>query len=98
MMYTLPEAMLPEVKGEYTKLCNKGQVLYETACSHCHNSGTKRRPVIPDFSQQQLTGYALRVSNRQHERNMPDSLVTEEELNTIVIFLTYKNKNKTKAK
>lgn len=63
------------------------------ACARCHNGGTKRKPVLPNFTQDQLKGYALRVSNKQHEKNRPDSLVSEEELGIIMTFLTYKKKS-----
>jgi hypothetical protein len=88
-----PEAMLPHVKAEYTKRFEKGRTLYEINCSKCHNTKSGRKEIVPDFSPQQLTGYTLRVSNAQHEKNMPDSLVTEEELGIIMTFLSYKKKN-----
>lgn len=93
LQYEFPEAMLPEVKAAYKERCDKGQALYNIACAGCHNTGTKRKPVVPDFSTEQLRGYALRVSNRMHEKNIPDSLVSEEELGIIMTFLTYKKKN-----
>lgn len=92
-MYEFPAEMLPHVKTEYAKICDRGQALYNMTCANCHNLGTKRKPVIPDFKPEALTGYALRISNGQHERNMPDSLVTEEELAVIMTFLNYKKKN-----
>lgn len=92
--YVFPEAMLPEVKVAYKERCDKGQTLYNMACAGCHNKGTKRKPIVPDFSADQLRGYALRISNKLHEKNMPDSLVSEEELGIIMTFLTYKKKNK----
>lgn len=92
--YEFPAAMLPDVKVAYTERCDKGQALYNMACARCHNSGSKRKPIVPDFNPEQLRGYALRVTNRQHEVNMPDSLVSEEELGIIMTFLTYKKKNK----
>ncbi len=92
--YELPEAMLPHVKAEYTTICDKGQALYTLACARCHNSKVKHKEIIPDFSPDQLRGYALRMSNAQHETNMPDSLITEEELGVIMTFLSYKKKNK----
>jgi cytochrome c5 len=91
--YDFPEAMLPEVKVAYKERCDKGQALYNIACSGCHNKGTKRKPIVPDFTADQLRGYALRVSNKLHEKNMPDSLVSEEELGIIMTFLSYKRKN-----
>lgn len=91
--YELPEAMLPHVKVEYSKTCDKGYALYKIACSKCHTSKKGRKEIIPDFSPEQLRGYALRISNAQHEKNMPDSLVSEEELGIIMVFLNYKKKN-----
>jgi len=91
--YELPEAMLPHVKLEYQKRCDKGQSLYFMNCAGCHNTKHKQKVIIPDFTEEQLKGYALRISNEQHEQNMPDSLITEEELGIIMTFLSYKKKN-----
>lgn len=88
-----PKEMLPLVKVEYEKRCRQGEVLYNLNCAGCHNVKIKRRSTIPDFSPEELKGYALRVSNAKHEQNMPDSLVSEEELGIIMSFLFYKKKN-----
>ncbi len=89
-VYELPEAMLPHVKVEYKKICDKGERLYQLNCGGCHNQKMGRKKVIPDFKPEQLTGYTLRISNARHETSMPDSLVTEEELGQIMTFLSYK--------
>lgn len=94
--YELPAEMLPHVKVEYAKRCDKGKILYDINCSRCHTKKIKRHEIIPDWTSLQLSGYTLRVTNAIHEQNMPDSLVTEEELGIIMTFLTYKTKNKTK--
>jgi hypothetical protein len=93
-----PEAMLPHVKTEYAKRFEKGQVLYKISCGKCHTTKMGRKEIVPDFLPEQLRGYELRVVNAIHERNMPDSLVTEEELGIIMTFLSYKKKNKMPAK
>ncbi len=89
-----PEAMLPHVKEEYAKRYDKGQILYNLNCSRCHTKKEGRKLIVPDFRPEQLKGYELRVANAQHESNMPDTLVTEEELSIIMVFLNYKKKNK----
>lgn len=90
--YEFPDAMLPHVKTEYKKQCDKGLALYRMNCGGCHTSKKGRKEIIPDFTEEELKGYALRISNATHEKNMPDSLVTEEELGIIMTFLMYKKK------
>ncbi len=94
LVYEFPEAMLPHVKVMFAERCEKGKILYDLTCAKCHNSKVKGKIIIPDFKPEQLTGYTLRVQNAQHETNMPDTLVTEEELGIIMTFLSYKKKNK----
>lgn len=91
--YEFPKEMLPEVKQEFIKQCDKGRILYDMNCAKCHSTFVKKKEIIPDFSPDQLKGYELRVSNAQHEADMPDTKVTAEELGEIMIFLTYKKKN-----
>ena len=91
--YELPDAMMPHVKVMYKVQCDKGQILYDLNCARCHNTKIKNKEIIPDFKPEQLTGYTLRVANAQHEKNMPDTLVTEEELGIIMTFLSFKKKN-----
>lgn len=91
--YEFPSAMATNIKALYVQQCNKGEVLYAQNCAHCHNSKVKGRIIIPDFSEEKLQGYSIRVANRKHELNMPDSIVTAEELALISTFLTYKKKN-----
>lgn len=51
------------------------------------------REIIPDFSDEQLQGYALRIANKQHENNLPDDLVSEVDFGDIMLFLKYKKKS-----
>lgn len=91
--YDIPEAMLPEVKVEYIKMCDKGQLLYNGNCGRCHNVTVKRKEFVPDFDSDKLSGYVLLSINEQHESVLPDSVMTTDELSSIVTFLTYKKKN-----
>src|SRR5690349_15451137 len=92
-VYEFPAAMSETTKAGFTQLCEKGRVLYDINCATCHNVKVKGRPVIPDFTQEQLHEYELRISNPQHESKIPDTKVTTEELGNICFFLTYKKKS-----
>jgi len=87
-----PPEMAENIRTEYMKIWEKGKVLYGMNCAECHSKKVGRNTVIPDFSREQLQGYELRVSNRQHEEHMPDEKVTAEELSQISVFLSYKKK------
>jgi hypothetical protein len=89
--YVFPKEMKPHVKEDYLSMCMKGRVLYEQNCAKCHNTG-RRKQVIPEFNNDQLIGYALRTSNRDHESSIQDTIVTEEELVLIMHFLNYRKK------
>lgn len=91
--YELPDQMLPHVKVEYAKQCEKGQELYSMSCAKCHNERVGLKKVIPDFTQEQLTGYTIRETNPKHRATLQDTLVTTEELNYIMTFLMYKKKS-----
>jgi hypothetical protein len=87
-----PKEMLPHVKDQYQTQWDRGKNLYKYHCLPCHYVNVGRKKMAPDFSENQLKGYALRISNRKHESNLPDSLVSEEDLITIMTFLRYKKK------
>jgi hypothetical protein len=91
--YELPVAMVPAVKIEYAKQCDKGKILYDINCAQCHTTIVKRKKMIPDFTAEQLIGYELRVTNPQHESNIPETTVSTEELGYIMTFLSYKKKS-----
>lgn len=92
MTYEFPAAMSATTQAGFTVICNKGKVLYDINCAHCHNMKVKGKNVIPDFTEEQLHAYELRVLNPQHENAMADTKVNAEELGNICFFLTYKKK------
>jgi hypothetical protein len=91
--YEFPKEMAANIQAEYTKICEKGQILYNLNCAGCHNIPDKRKTIIPDFTQEQLKGYELRVSNPKHESDLPETKITPEELGLICTFLLYKKKS-----
>lgn len=91
--YLFPEAMKPEVREGYKVQCDKGQRLYHLNCGPCHTRKERGKLYVPDFREEQLKGYELRVVNASHEQHLPDEQVTEEELGLIMTFLRYKKPN-----
>lgn len=96
--YSFPAIMTKPVRDHYTAICEKGRVLYEINCAGCHNKKVNGKTVIPDFSEAQMLGYALRVLNAEHEKALPEENITPEELGFINTFLMYKTRNTTTAK
>lgn len=92
-IYEFPEAMAQPVRDEYTKLCEKGRILYEINCSGCHNTIAKGKKVVPDFTEEQLGAYSIRIANAKHEEHVSESNVSAEELALITTYLTYKKRN-----
>lgn len=91
--YDFPPAMSASVKAQYLEMCYKGAALYDRHCSGCHNIRVKGKTIIPDFTEEKMNGYAIRVANKTHEKNMPDSIVSVEDLGLISTFFLYKKKN-----
>jgi hypothetical protein len=92
-VYEFPEAMAQPVRDEYTRLCEKGRILYEINCAKCHNTVVKGKKIVPDFTEEQLGAYSIRVANAKHEEQVSESNVSAEELALITTYLTYKKKN-----
>jgi mono/diheme cytochrome c family protein len=92
-VYEFPEAMAQPVRDEYTKLCEKGRILYEINCAKCHTTLIKGKKIVPDFTEEQLGAYSIRVANPRHEERVSESNVSAEELALITTYLTYKKKN-----
>ena len=88
--YVFPKEMSAPIRTEYQKICDKGQALYEAACAGCHNVKVKGKWVVPDFTQDQVNGYEIRVGNGAHVRTLTDEAITTEELGFIATFLLYK--------
>ncbi|HRG37271.1 MAG TPA: hypothetical protein PK289_01955 [Bacteroidia bacterium] len=95
LSYELPEAMIPTAKVGFAAQCDKGKILYDMTCAKCHNIKTKRKEIIPDFSEEQLVGYELRITNAEHESGISEELLSTEELGYIMTFLSYKKKSGT---
>lgn len=91
VMYThnFPPQMEKEVRGQYIVLFEKGKILYQLNCAKCHNTRVKGVETMPEFTKEHLANYELRLQNMQHETELTESRVNAEELQQIMIFLTY---------
>ena len=94
--YVFPDAMAKPIQEEYAKMSEKGRVLYELNCASCHTKKINGKMVIPDFTEEQMGAYSIRIANEIHEDKVSEARVSAEELNLITYFFTYKKKNKTK--
>lgn len=85
-----PAEMNESVKAGYLEMWKKGQILYDINCSRCHNRVEKRKVIIPEFTDEQLASYEIRITDPNHEMFVSETKVTPEELNLITIFLQYR--------
>ncbi len=92
--YDFPKEMRPDIKEQYLKLAEKGQILYGIHCARCHNmKDSKGKWVIPDFTADQINGYEIRLGNRAHEGALTDEAMTTEELSLITTFFQFKKRS-----
>lgn len=92
-VYVFPDAMAKPIQDQYTLLCEKGRVLYEMNCASCHNKKVKGKTVIPEFTEEELGAYSIRIANATHEEQVSEARVSSEELTLITYFLTYRKKS-----
>lgn len=90
--------MAPHVKAGYVEMWEKGKILYGINCARCHSTYIKKKEVLPEFTDEQLQGYEVRVADPEHEMSVSEAKVTAEELNLITIFLTYRVRDSVKLK
>jgi len=88
--FNYPEAIADSSKTAFEKDFRQGMGLYNITCAVCHTSTVNSQPVIPTFSLAQLMDYEIRIWP-QHADQLPDTKITEEELEKIILFLRYKN-------
>lgn len=91
--YVFPSQMAQQVRDQYTELCDKGKILYELSCAKCHNEKKKGKLLVPDFTEEQLGAYSIRVANAQHEEMVSEMMVPADQLTLITTYLTYKPKS-----
>ncbi len=93
IVYVFPDAMSTSTQAEYIKLSEKGRVLYEINCASCHTKKVKGKNVIPDFTEEEMGAYSIRIANEIHEDKISEERVSAEELNLIAYFFKYKKKS-----
>lgn len=92
--YILPPEMTESVRKSAEEQCEKGLMLFRMNCSKCHADTVNGKEILPDFTPEQLSNYEFRVANKKHEDNLGEMQLTQDELVSIIAFLTYKKKNK----
>lgn len=91
--YEYPEDVIADTaRQSFVKQFKQGLALYKIGCAKCHTTIVKGKEVIPDFSVPQLMDYEIRIWP-QHQEQLGDTQITDDELAKIVLFLRYKKKN-----
>lgn len=88
--YDFPSDIAEEAKTANRKMLEKGRILYNINCAKCHNKKINGRIIIPDFTQDQLDSYIIRIKNEVHINTIPETRVTAQEMEAIQFFFTYK--------
>lgn len=91
--YVFPAAMSEPVKAGYIEMWKKGEILYGLNCGHCHNRVVNRKIIIPEFTEEQLATYEVRIADPRHEMSLSETKVNAEELQLISVFLTYRERD-----
>lgn len=71
----------------------EGKQLYEQYCAGCHTIGRGTKKIVPDFTEKQLNGYTLQVSNKRHRKKLKDAPMTKDVLGRIVYYLSNKERS-----
>ncbi len=88
--YEFPTDITEEARTGNLKNIEKGRVLYNLNCAKCHNKKEKGKILLPDFTNEQLDMYKIRIKNEQHVNALPEDRVTIDELESIQFFFAYK--------
>jgi len=93
--YDLPVGMNPEVLPNFLERFNKGKALYKIICADCHKIKINGKTVVPDFTAAQLDTYKrnFRQTNKEHSEKLTEKSMSENELDYIIYYLTYKKRN-----
>ena len=90
--YSYPDDIVDSAKKTFVKQFYQGHTLYKISCAACHTKKVNGKEIIPDFSLPQLMDYEIRIWP-QHQEDLPETRITEQELSWIVLFLRYKKRN-----
>lgn len=90
----MPADIAAEAKTANLTTIEKGRILYNINCAKCHNTKDKGKIFLPDFTNEQLESYTIRIKNEVHVNSLPENKVTAEELEAIQFFFAYKKPSK----
>ena len=93
----MPQGFTEERKKQMLQQFAEGKKAYLTHCAKCHNKIVNGKEMIPDISFQQADTYKVRFANNKHKSELAEEIITEHELDMIVIFFTYKKESGVKA-
>ena len=92
-VYVFSDAMSKPTQEEYERLSEKGRILYEINCASCHTKKVSGKTIVPDFTEEEMGAYSIRIANEIHEDKVSEALISAEELNLITYYFMFKQKN-----
>lgn len=87
--YNIYEGLQPEDKAFILSTVESGKGLYKEYCSNCHGIFTKGKEEIPNFSKEAMDDYKNSFVLKDKKNHSVASDLTSEELDQILIFLTF---------
>lgn len=88
----MPPNLSEKNEKQFIQFFTEGETYYNLNCAECHNKKINNKTVLPQFTDEQLELYTVRIKNPDHAKRLTAKDVTDEELQKIMYFLKYKKK------
>lgn len=90
--YNIPEGLNEKQKNKFLENFNNGSAVYTISCAKCHDKTVNNQIVQPEFTNEQLELYIVRIQNDEHSKNLTIRDISDEDLQRVMFYLKYKIK------
>ena len=90
--YNMPNGLTENQKTKFLENFNNGSAVYTISCAKCHDKTVNNQIVKPEFTQEQLELYIVRIQNDEHSKNLTIRDISDEDLQRVMFYLKYKIK------